>query len=140
MKRYFNLSITLFIAASMLLVSCDKDDDDDETTNPATTDTEAPVLKIHSPAAGMFNSGDNVHIHVEITENDELHEYSIVITNDDDGTEYYRNEGHDHSTTLEVHDDFTTTVTGHTDMTLTATATDHEGNVGTETVHFHFMP
>ena len=131
----FHLIFPLLLASLTFFVACDEDDDHDH------MDTEAPVINIMSPTStAMYMSGDSAHIHVVITDNDELHEYSAVIERTHMGStvEVWNESGHEHTQQKMIHADYVIDVPGmHNDFTLRVTASDHSGNETTDEVSWH---
>lgn len=131
----FHLPFILLLTSLTLFIACDENDD------PNQTDTEAPVINIMSPTAtSMYMSGDSAHIHVVISDNDELHEYSAVIerTHMGNTVEVWSDSGHEHTEQKMIHADYVIDVPGmHNDFTLRVTASDHSGNETSEEVSWH---
>lgn len=69
-----------FLAVLPLLISCTKED--------AFYDEDLPVIKILSPVGqDVFTAGDTIDIHVEIVDNDELHEIMALLLAESMGQE-----------------------------------------------------
>ncbi len=114
--------------ATLLVAACHKHDDESDTTN--------PVITIKSPVESAVVQG-NVTIEVSLTDNG-LHEMSMKVTKDLDGSEVYKD-----SPTVYDETDITlvrmfslTGLSTITPMTLTITAEDHAGNKSTKSVNF----
>ncbi len=116
--------------------SCDKDDDSTGGTNPQ-EDTEAPVINLMSPdTSSTFHSGDTIHIHGTVTDNDGLHEVSVSVTNDKSLPELNVTE-HTHGQTYNIHQEYIIPTTMHTNIEVKVEAEDHNGNKATITKPFH---
>jgi hypothetical protein len=103
-------------------------------------DTEVPVVTVSSPAdASMFNSP--VTISGTTTDNS-LHEMSLKITRDADGTVLFEKELSVHDlTSYTFNETFTpAAVSATTDVTLIIRVEDHEANETIKTVKFKLIP
>jgi hypothetical protein len=105
-------------------------------------ENQAPVVTIISPTASNnpYMSGMPINIHVEVSDDIELHEVVVTVVREHDSAEVYSNYGHSHSTTYSVEEDTVFTTTMHSDFTVTATASDHEGEETVATATFHMHP
>lgn len=130
MKK-LNIILGLFLVA--ILFSCNKDVE--------MTDSTAPSITIMSPlATDTFMSGDTVHIHALITDNDELHEINGVLnrTNSGNTEEVWTYSEHSHTASFELHGMYIVQVPGmHNDFDLEIIATDHNLNEGSASLSFH---
>lgn len=126
---FFSLLVAL---TAFFFTACTKHDHDE--------DNEAPVLTLEEPEEGSTVTGE-VHIEGKVTD-ESLHEMSIALTRDSDGSELF-------STNPEVHDeteyDFhehyqPTALAGETAVTLTIVVEDHRENKTTKTVKFKVKP
>jgi len=74
MKR----QILLMVSAVIILAACKKD----------SGDNEKPVINITSPMANeQFTAGETVNLQGSVTDNDELHEVHIFVTNKSTGAD-----------------------------------------------------
>ncbi|NUO02935.1 MAG: hypothetical protein HUU01_20190 [Saprospiraceae bacterium] len=129
MKNILSFALAAF-AAILFFSACDNDKE-----NPL------PEITIESPAEGTtFEFGDTVHIEVDITHTEELHEYLAELKKVSDGTVLFSTGEHSHSTEVHVHEHWVNNVTSHSDMELVVTATDHTDKTSTKKVHFHCHP
>jgi len=65
--------------------------------NAAEEDTEAPVIEMLSPAANTnFKTGDTLRIKAAISDNDELHEGEVKLTNISTNTDLLKYDLHVH--------------------------------------------
>jgi hypothetical protein len=123
------------IAATIALASissCKKDED-----------TEKPVITLEEP---MMNDTislaleDSIHIEFSVSDNDELHEVSVNITNSG-GTNVYTNSEHVDASVYSFHEHFHPTgITGVAPFTLKIDASDHTENAESKTVTFYVKP
>ena len=125
-----NFQILILFAGLLCLpfVACKNEKDD--------TDTTAPELTITSPTENEAFTGE---VHLELTVTDEsLHEISIKVTKDSDGSIVYEDAPEVHDLTdFEYHEHFTPAgLSAATAMTLTVVVEDHASNVTTKTVKF----
>lgn len=130
MQKFQNLLLLLAIAA-FTFAACHKHDEDD---------TAAPVVTLETPTDGAVLSGE-VHVHGTVTDAS-LHEMSIVVTKDSDGSELLSAEPTVHDLTSYSFDEHFTPsgLTGETDVTLLITVEDHSSNKTTKTVKFKVKP
>lgn len=105
-------------------------------------ENEAPTVTIISPSAANnpYMSGMPINIHVEVTDDVELHDIVVTVVREHDSAEVYSKYGHSHSTTYSLEEDTMFTTTMHSDFTVTATASDHEGEETVATATFHMHP
>ncbi|MBC7426104.1 MAG: hypothetical protein H7321_06175 [Bacteroidia bacterium] len=132
--------VTLVLALIFTVASCKKDDDHHD--HPAdTTDKDAPVLSISSPAPlQMYNNGDSVYIKGLATDVS-LHEMTIRITDDAGGTQLFYDAPLVHDLeTYTIDSKWKSNVSTHTNATVVVTVEDHNENVTSDTVHIHIMP
>lgn len=126
------ISIALLSILSTVISSCN-----------TTEENQAPVVTIISPKASNnpFMSGNSVNIHIEFTDDDELHEMSIEVVREHDGAIVYESHPHQHATAFTFNIDTVLTTAMHSDFTITAIGTDHDDLITTvtETIHMHPM-
>lgn len=121
----------LFAAFCLLTIAACKHDHEDDTT--------APVLTIAEPAENDSVSGE-VHIEGDVTD-ESLHELSIKITKDSDGSEVFSATPEVHDlTAYHFHEHWEQTVSAETAVTLTIIVEDHNENKTTKTVKFTVKP
>lgn len=108
-----------------------------------TEENEAPTVTIMSPlsSGNPYMSGSTIMLHVEATDDDELHEVAVSIVREHDNTEVYHSHAHPDANTYTLHEDTVFTTTEHSNFIITATASDHDGEevTATETIHMHPM-
>lgn len=117
-------------ALSMALASCHKHEDD----------ANAPVLTISAPAANASLSGA---VTIAGTATDEsMHEMSIKVTRDSDGSELFTSAPEVHDlTSYTIAETWTPSgITAETAVTLTVTVSDHSDHSTTQTVKFTVKP
>lgn len=123
------LGLTLVIS----LFSCTKDQE--------MIDSSGPSVNIVLPlSTDTFMSGDTVHIHALISDNDELHEINGILNRTHNGLteEVWTYAEHSHSSSYEVHGVYIVQVPGiHNDFQLEISASDHNLNEGAASVSFH---
>lgn len=120
------------LSAVVLFTACQKDDDD-----------IAPSVSISSPSVGAaYVGGQPILIAGNITDNESLHEFYILITKND-GADTLLNES------ISIHDETNHTfaetftapaVTDTTDVRLDVSAEDHDGNIGSRAFSFKIVP
>ncbi len=125
-----NLNSLLFLAGvlCLTLVACKND--------PEPVDANDPVLTIIRPAENEAFTGE-VHIELNVTD-ESLHEMSIKVAKDSDGSVVYEDAPEVHDLTdFDYHEHFTPAgLSGVTDMTLTVEVEDHSSHKVTKTVKF----
>ncbi|MCD8528551.1 MAG: DUF4625 domain-containing protein [Chitinophagales bacterium] len=127
--------IVAAIFAVSIITSCNKNEDN--------TDTQAPVIELIEPtSATTYMSGDTVFIHATITDNDELHEISSLISRTHMGVTdtVWTFDTHSHTASYDLYGYYVIEVPGmHNDFELFVTASDHNENESTQTFSFHVM-
>lgn len=111
-------TLAIFFAMAIAFVSCN-----------TTEENTAPQINILKPSASdnPHMSGMPITVHVEVTDDDELHETSISIVRQHDSAEVYHNHGHTHESVYTVMEDTVFTTSMHSDFTVTVMASDHDG-------------
>jgi len=108
-----------------------------------TEENQAPVVTIISPTAANnpYMSGNSINIHIEFSDDDELHEVSIEVVREHDGAIVYESHPHEHAMSYTFNVDTVLTTPMHSDFTITAIGTDHDNEQTTaiETIHMHPM-
>lgn len=129
-----NASLIALIAIGMLtgIASCKKE-----------SDTEKPVIAIDEPTANdtiSLSSSDSVHVEFTASDNEELHEVSVSVTNSA-GTSFLSDTEDVDKSVYAYHKHFLPTgITSPTPFTLTVAASDHSGNEESKTVTFIVVP
>lgn len=117
----------LVATISLFLNSC-KDEHDDHAK---------PTIAIQSPAQGVqLNESDTLWIRVNISSEDDIHDYSIEVTKVLDGSSVYKYNGHSHNTSVNTNLYFMPDVTANTEMKLTVKTLDHNGDTYEQSVTF----
>ena len=132
-NKIFIAAIAATIAIASIS-SCKKDE---------VKDTEKPVITLNEP---MMNDTislaveDSVHIQFSASDNDELHDVAVNITNSG-GTNVYTNSADVDAKTYSFHQHFHPTgIIGVTQFTLKIDASDHNANADSKTVTFYVKP
>lgn len=121
---------TIAILSLLFIQSCRNDHEEN-----------LPVITLQSPADSVtVEYGDTVWMTGTITHTAELHEYMLELKNHDTDSVYFTNTTHTHETSVSFNEYWVNNVTEHTDMMFTITATDHDDNKSTKSVHFHCHP
>jgi hypothetical protein len=124
MKRNPFFFLALLISFSLTWTACDKDDDHHHHHH----DTD-PEITILSPTEGQeFHHGE-VPIHADISWDQELHGWEIILTKKSDGAELYKKDSHVHGESLEIRETWTNELEHHTDVVLEViVAKSHSGD------------
>lgn len=102
---------------------------------------ESVTAKINRPIEGAtMNNGNSLNVNVTFTDPTELHNYSVVVLNENTNTTVLDLSGHTHSTSYTVDSTITLSVTTHSNFKVTATVTNHSGESATDVVSFHVHP
>lgn len=133
--KNLTLITLLLISLTITLFSCDE--------KPEDTDTTPPTIVIHTPNASQtFMSGDTVNIHIEVTDNDEIHEIAASLNRTHMGAtvEVWHVHAHPDAASHTLNAQYIVEVPGmHNDFVLEVVSDDHTGNSKTETFEFHVM-
>lgn len=98
-------------------------------------DLAAPSINIVQPIADEnYSAGQEVLLYVEFSENQELHDYSIVIRNADRSFTKTIVEGHSHNRIYVVDTNFVLPENHNQTYTITVKATDHNENLASEQI------
>jgi hypothetical protein len=127
--------IQVFMALTIIFVSCTKED--------IFYDEDVPGIKVYYPSGqSVFAVGDTVDIHVEITDNDELHEIEAILKAEKDGSEevVWQTATHSHEASYSLYYRLIVpTNTNLIDYKLEVRASDHHGNIGYKMLMFYAM-
>lgn len=100
-------------------------------------DLEPPTIAIIAPQPGQVLAKDqSLPIAIELSENQELHEYSVVVRSDDDSLAETVALGHEHGTYLLLEDSLLLPWQAGMTYRLTVKANDHNDNLASESVAF----
>lgn len=99
MKKSFILSSVLLLLAA---VSCKKDKEQD----PHDHDHE-PVITILEPTKDHFHPGDNLHIHIKVEDEQEMHEAEAWLIALPQNDTLWKADKHAHSKIIELEGDYT---------------------------------
>jgi hypothetical protein len=125
---------SLLFFLSLITFACKHDHDhEDEDKNP-------PVVNIISPTEGA--TLDSLKFEIKVTDDEGLHEMSIVVTKDSDGSILYENlpPVHDLLSSLSIGNLGLVGITDATPLTLKVIAEDHGANKTVKTVKFVVDP
>ncbi|MCB9252148.1 MAG: DUF4625 domain-containing protein [Flavobacteriales bacterium] len=134
-KKYIMAILSMaFLLAG--LNSCDKEET-------KATDSEKPVINIQEPMLNdtiSLASEDSIHIMLSVSDNDELHEVAVNITNDA-GTNVFSKKSDVDAKTFTFHDHFHPHgITNVTLFTLKVEASDHNSNEEEKSIKFFVKP
>lgn len=102
---------------------------------------ESVTAKINSPEEGVtMNNGNSLNVNVTFTDPTELHNYSVVVLDENTNTTVLDLSGHTHSTSYTVDSTIILSILTHTNFKVTATGTNHSGETATDVVSFHVHP
>jgi hypothetical protein len=134
-NKIFIAAITATIAIASIS-SCKKEDH-----NHNTSDTEKPVITLTEPMMNdTISIASDVHIEFNVSDNDNLHDVAVNVTNAI-GTNIFSKSAHVDAKTYNFHDHFTPSgITGVTPLTLKIDASDHSSNSDSKTVTFYVKP
>ncbi|HMG17014.1 MAG TPA: hypothetical protein VK590_16265 [Saprospiraceae bacterium] len=130
-------SLNIFFIALLSLViyfntGCKKDE----------IDSEKPVILIEELSQGdtVNVTIDSVHVEFHVTDNVELHEVKVVITNSNGDVLYQYSQDVDQPS-FQYHSHYIPTGTvGVIPLKMKVTASDHSGNEGEQTLDFYITP
>ncbi|MEL6969688.1 MAG: DUF4625 domain-containing protein [Bacteroidota bacterium] len=125
MKVLPALSVIVLI---LLAAACQKED-------APQVDLSAPVIDIVEPLnEQQLTSGQQVRLLVRIEENQELHDYSVIVRNEDRSFNQTLAGGHLHTTAHLIDQYFDLPELTQQTYTITVKAADHNGNFAAEQV------
>lgn len=133
MKKLIIITITGII---LVLYACKKE------KNEAPVDPDNPVITITKPKNhDIYDNGDTISIVGTATDNESLHEATLLLTVDNLGdTLYYENISVPDTTIFNFNSSYVVNITDAASVTLFVTFSDHEGNETTEKIHSHVRP
>jgi hypothetical protein len=109
----------------------------------STPDNVAPAYTIAEPGSGdTFNlaADKKVHLKFNVTDNDEIHEIMVYVTNPAN-TIIYADTQSVHAASYQYHEHFEPSgITAITAMKLKVTVSDHNENAATQNVTFYVKP
>lgn len=107
-----------------------------------TVKNEPPTVTIISPTAagGVYMSDSTVNLHIEFTDDDQLHELSVEIVREVDSLTVFHMHAHPDAATYSLNMDTVFTTAEPSNFVITATATDHDDAMTTDTESFHVHP
>jgi hypothetical protein len=107
------------------------------------TDSEKPVISIEEPMANdtiSLTESDSIHVEFTASDNEELHEVNVSVTNASGQSVFSSNEDVD-KPVYSYHEHFVPSgITGITQFTLRVDASDHSGNEESKTLTFFVTP
>ncbi len=123
-------------ALAILFTSCEKDDK--PTTEDPKVDKEAPVITFLAPDTTSYMSGMTMPIKFTVTDNDELHEIHLSVTNITDAKELLHFEMHQHGQSATIDTSLVIPAGGmHREFEIKAEASDHNGNESEKSITKH---
>jgi hypothetical protein len=126
MKNHYNFYVLLLTA--FLVADCQKEEGPQ-------LDTLPPLIDIVAPTnITSYLAGSSLQLVVDIEENQELHEFSVVLRNADRTYAQTLAGGHLHTTTYRIEETFTLPDLTDQVYTLTVKASDHNDNLASTSV------
>lgn len=128
------MKTNLISTAVLIILFCAGCDQQDEPQ----VDLSAPVIEIIEPQLNdSFTAGQSVRVLVRIEENQELHDYSMIIRNEDLSHNQTLAGGHLH-TTRHIIDELVALPDLNDQLyTITVKASDHNGNLGAAQIELY---
>ncbi len=127
-------SLLLFVIA---FTACQKEDNHDDDHD----HISQPSIQVTQPMEGMtYNSGDTVPVKVTFLDDDELHNYSITVTNKTMSRDVLSLGGHEHGTSHAIDTYVVVTATMHADYAMMTSVSNHNGEEAMDTTEFHVHP
>lgn len=126
--NYKTMKSYIFFGSILLLSACS------DTEGPQ-LDMQAPKIEIIAPYADqVLTAGQTINIDLRITENQELHHYSIVLRNADRSVAETLASGHLHDVIFEYENALTLPALTAQEYILTVKASDHNDNQATQQI------
>lgn len=130
-KKIKSLLFTSSIFIAFILSACSKSE------TKASTETPAPTVKFIRPVnEQQFNEYDSIWILINISSDDDIHDYSIHIDNITENTQALLYNGHSHGNSATNNLLFIPIVNTDAIMQITVTTLDHNGNINKKTSLF----
>jgi hypothetical protein len=126
MKNHYNFFV--FLLMTLVLADCQKEEGPQVDVSPPLIDIVAPT-NITS-----YLAGSSLQLVVDIEENQELHEFSVVLRNADRTYAQTLAGGHLHATTYRIEETFVLPDLADQVYTLTVKASDHNDNLASASV------
>lgn len=124
--NHYNFYVLFLLA--LVLANCQKEEGPQ-------VDVLPPVIEIVAPTnITSYVAGSMLQLVVDIEENQELHEFSVVLRNEDRTYAQTLAGGHLHATTYRIEETFTLPDLADQVYTLTVKASDHNDNLATVSV------
>jgi hypothetical protein len=102
---------------------------------------EIVTAKVNSPTEdAMMNNGGSLNVNVTFTDPTELHNYSIIVLDENTNTTVLDISGHTHETSYTVDSIIILSVAAHSAFKVTAVGTNHSGETATDIVNFEVHP
>lgn len=102
---------------------------------------ETVTAKINNPSEGaILNNGNTLNINVTFTDPTELHNYSVVVLDENTNTIVLSLSGHTHNTTYTIDSTITLSVVVDSPFKITAIGTNHSGETATDIVNVRVQP
>jgi len=99
---------------------------------------ETVTAKINSPTeAASLNNGNSLNVNVTFTDPTELHNYSVVVLDENTNTTVLNLTGHTHNTSYTIDSTITLSVATNSSFKVTAIGTNHSGETATDVVTFN---
>lgn len=126
-----NLVAVFILAAIFFLSSCKKDDHVHD------NDHAEPTITFQSPTQGArLSESDTLWLRVNISSEDDLHDYIIEVTKVADGLSVYKYDGHSHNKSVTTNLYFMPNVSADTEMKLLVKTLDHNGKATEKSITF----
>jgi hypothetical protein len=120
----------IFMIAMLVFNACKKN-------NETTEQEHQPVISFISPVQSeVADERDTLWIRVNISSEDDLHEYLVEVKNTETGNVVYSYEGHSHDKSVSTNLYFMPDVSEDAKMQLTVTTLDHNSNKTSKSITF----